>query len=907
MILQEEYNLNLESQLSKKYVKVSQYDTGRRLLITLLKNDCSMFKIPSEASASINGLKPDGKGFRYDCSIENNKVVVDMKEQMTVLAGCVKCEILLSKGGERIATANFMLSVEESPLSENTPISSTDIPLLQKAIEASETVLSVEKTVKGYSESASKSSQSAQESAESASNASASSAESARNSSQSAQASAESANSASQSATNAQESAESASNSARESKTSADSAIQTKTEVEQLKQETVEQTKTLTDSAKQEISTVKDATVTEVTELKNSTVSEITSLKDSTIEAVTLLKDNAKAEADRATESSTSAKAQAEKAKASADSIANVTSDVEKLKEDLPNKITKFYASNQGETHITDSDNGKIQDMMIYGKSNQNQTKGKNLLKYPYIETTKPSNGITFTDNKDGSINVSGTGTETAYYNFYSNSDGKYLTLASGTYKLVAKGRSKCNVFVNNGVNSAKNEGTFTITDGHNDVWCFIEAPKGLAINETIYPMIQLASSTDESYEPYTGGKPSPNPDYPQEIKSVVNPTVKACGANILRLNDIEEATFTKFGVTLSVKDGVIKVKGTVLTNANIKANISSSINIVDPLTLQSGETYIYNPNPIKGAESSNCFLDFTNSRTFGASLPNEMINKPFKLTDLKAQFPFFLIVTLKKGTVVDIEWKPQLLLNEVLLPYKPYKEQSIQLPITLNAIPVSSGGNVTINGQQYISDRLVEKDGVYGIERNVVDALKNISNQSIEIDLTRNNTARFRIASTDMLESSLYVCICNILPYGVIWNEDNEGVYTDSQYVILRINKSTCGEDEQTAKDWLISNINKFHVYACLKNSKFEPLSSDVQEKLKMLSTYYPVTNISVNSEQVEGYAVFNYPISMANGWNYVKQQLNDNRDYIYDMDLQSAEAYVNSEYAVTLTELEV
>lgn len=45
----------------------------------------------------------------------------------------------------------------------------------------------------------------------------------------------------------------------------------------------------------------------------------------------------------------------------------------------------------------------------------------------------------------------------------------------------------------------------------------------------------------------------------------------------------------------------------------------------------------------------------------------------------------------------------------------------------------------------------------------------------------------------------------------------------------------------------------------------------------------------------------------SMANGWNYVKQQLNDNRDYIYDMDLQSAEAYVNSEYAVALTELEV
>ena len=44
-----------------------------------------------------------------------------------------------------------------------------------------------------------------------------------------------------------------------------------------------------------------------------------------------------------------------------------------------------------------------------------------------------------------------------------------------------------------------------------------------------------------------------------------------------------------------------------------------------------------------------------------------------------------------------------------------------------------------------------------------------------------------------------------------------------------------------------------------------------------------------------------------MQNGWNYVKQQLGDTRDYIYDMELQLAEAYVNSEYAVSLAELEV
>lgn len=48
--------------------------------------------------------------------------------------------------------------------------------------------------------------------------------------------------------------------------------------------------------------------------------------------------------------------------------------DIGSLKEDLSDKITKFYASNQGETHLADSDNGKIMDMMLYGKSSQDGT-----------------------------------------------------------------------------------------------------------------------------------------------------------------------------------------------------------------------------------------------------------------------------------------------------------------------------------------------------------------------------------------------------------------------------------------------------------------------------------------------------------------------------------------------------
>ena len=50
------------------------------------------------------------------------------------------------------------------------------------------------------------------------------------------------------------------------------------------------------------------------------------------------------------------------------------TSGISELKEDISNKIAKFYASNQGETHLADSDNGKIMYMMLYGKSSQDGT-----------------------------------------------------------------------------------------------------------------------------------------------------------------------------------------------------------------------------------------------------------------------------------------------------------------------------------------------------------------------------------------------------------------------------------------------------------------------------------------------------------------------------------------------------
>lgn len=372
--------------------------------------------------------------------------------------------------------------------------------------------------------------------------------------------------------------------------------------------------------------------------------------------------------------------------KAVGDRFKEVNAETDSLKEDLSNKITKFYASNQGEINLRDSNDGKIMDMMLYGRSEQKQYSGKNLI------------------NSD------------EYYSKYKQSDGTYKGTANDFNRILIPINKyigtqitvSCKVTVPPNTTYILIEATIngTVTKGSR-----IESGKSGVIAVTISPktesdIIKITygsggggiivvsefqiekGSKATPYEPYVGGQPSPSPDYPQEIKSVVNPTVK-----------------------VSNKDGT--------------------------------------------------------------------------------------------------------------------KSQTVTLPYTLNAIPVSSGGNVTINGQQYIADYVdVEREKLV----RMVDSSKLDNTQSI-VDKT----------------------------------------------------------------EWLLAAPQEID------------LTTEEITAFKELATYYPTTHISVTSEQLDGYTVFNYPISMANGWNYVKKQLNDNRDYIYDMDIQSAEAYVNSEYAVALTELEV
>lgn len=225
-------------------------------------------------------------------------------------------------------------------------------------------------------------------------------------------------------------------------------------------------------------------------------------------------------------------------------------------------------------------------------------------------------------------------------------------------------------------------------------------------------------------------------------------------------------------------------------------------------------------------------------------------------------------------------------------------KVQSVTLNnITLNAIPVNSGGNVTIGEQQYVSDYVdVEKGKLYRKVKRL--NLKDVKDVSVSHGLHSNGNGYLALSVNDA--SKEHRPISNRYKSST-WTDKSGYVYIPNNNSIIFVN------DRFTDRQTAIKLVQDTYVIYALTSQTEEELSLEQIKSLKSLSTYYPTTNISVNSEQLDGYTVFNYPISMTNGWNYVKQQLNDNRDYIYDMDLQSAEAYVNSEYTVALTELEV
>lgn len=207
--------------------------------------------------------------------------------------------------------------------------------------------------------------------------------------------------------------------------------------------------------------------------------------------------------------------------------------------------------------------------------------------------------------------------------------------------------------------------------------------------------MIQLASITDESYEPYTGGKPSPSPDYPQEIKSVGDSgsvAVKVMGKNLLPTNCGQNITALRYDAQYNRwAFGALKPIGIV------------NLRIIDPMTahyLLSPGTYTITLVSFENVHSVTISVVNADWKTLATVVPGRL-SKTFSVDANTIVGCYFVPEDANATGCLQV----QLELGTTATSYEPYTEQFVQLPYTLNAIPVASGGNVTIDGQQYIAD----------------------------------------------------------------------------------------------------------------------------------------------------------------------------------------------------------
>ena len=173
---------------------------------------------------------------------------------------------------------------------------------------------------------------------------------------------------------------------------------------------------------------------------------------------------------------------------------------------------------------------------------------------------------------------------------------------------------------------------------------------------------------------------------------------------------------------------------------------------------------------------------------------------------------------------------------------YEPYTGQSITLPYTLNAIPVSNGGNVTVDGQQYIADMVVEKDGVFGIERNIREIHTNTK--------TMNNREEF--PGWDKVKGISDVVYYNEQPVGDSRKLTHISNFTQTYLIQNNVETNNVlfclSELIGYSQSELIAKAIDVDMYIRLQDAIFEPFPVDIQDKLRTLVTYYPVTIVENN-----------------------------------------------------------
>lgn len=193
-------------------------------------------------------------------------------------------------------------------------------------------------------------------------------------------------------------------------------------------------------------------------------------------------------------------------------------------------------ASGVGRVTVGDAWEAPVTDLEIAGRSEQMVTTGAQLLDCSKLNK---SAGGAVVNYGDGGYSISGTGALTASFTASYTLDiknvlkpGNLILKSQPTMpKLYIRIWDGSNVLVEMQGSSTKQITREMLDNDNIRIECFLHGNTGSTITPgTYHPM--LYQSGNGTWEPYTGGKPSPSPEYPQEIVSTDVTAVTVTGAN---------------------------------------------------------------------------------------------------------------------------------------------------------------------------------------------------------------------------------------------------------------------------------------------------------------------------------------------------------------------------------------
>jgi hypothetical protein len=219
--------------------------------------------------------------------------------------------------------------------------------------------------------------------------------------------------------------------------------------------------------------------------------------------------------------------------------------------ERVKNEILDTGSASDSFIHVEDSFMAKIKELEIDGVINQKTTTGKNKLNLEFSNELSTLAGMTFSHTKS-EFTLNGTATSTwqsmALKNNLPIDAGKTYSLSANIEGTNPKMQITLRAFNDSNPlfsipilksNNYKNTVTASFTDEITKCDFVVE---GLTVGEVYNLTAEVQfeeNSTPTDYEPYTGGQPSPSPDYPQKIKTITDGlNITSCNKNIFNFNE---------------------------------------------------------------------------------------------------------------------------------------------------------------------------------------------------------------------------------------------------------------------------------------------------------------------------------------------------------------------------------